>query len=139
MEMESDYNARNLRLTESTENQLREETSKDTTLNTLYKVIVNGWPADKADIPESLHPYWNYRDKLPVKNGVIYKGAQVMVPYSMQKDMLRKIHANHFSEESNIVWHVKSSYGQEFESPSKTLVMRVVLSPSMATLHQKNR
>ena len=74
-----------------------------------------------------------------MKNGVIYKGAQVMVPYSMQKDMLRKIHANHFSEESNIVWHVKSSYGQEFESPSKTLVMRVVLSPSMATLHQKNR
>ena len=74
-----------------------------------------------------------------MKNGVIYKGAQVMVPYSMRKDMLRKIHANHFSEESNIVWHVKSSYGQEFESPSKTLVMRVVLSPSMATLHQKNR
>ena len=102
MEIESDYNARNPRLTETTENQLREETSKDTTLNTLYKVIVNGWPADRADIPESLRPYWNYRDELSVKNGIIYKGAQVMVPQSMQKDMLRKIHANHFGEESNI-------------------------------------
>ena len=80
MEMESDYNAQNPRLTESTENQLHEETSEDTTLNTLYKVIVNRWPADRADIPESLHPYWNYRDELSVKNGIIYKGAQVMVP-----------------------------------------------------------
>ena len=35
MEMESDCNTRNPRLTEITENQLREETSKDTTLNTL--------------------------------------------------------------------------------------------------------
>ena len=45
MEMESDYNARNPRLTGSLE-QLFKKTSKDTTLNTLYKVIVNGWPAD---------------------------------------------------------------------------------------------
>ena len=52
MEMESDYNVGNPRLTESLV-QLREETSKDTTLNTLHKVIVNGWPADRTDIPES--------------------------------------------------------------------------------------
>ncbi|XP_068703724.1 uncharacterized protein [Montipora foliosa] len=96
MEMESDYNTRNPRLTANTENQLREEKSKDTTLNTLYKVTVKGWPADRASIPESLRPYWNYRDELSVKNGIIYKGSQVMVPQSMQKDMLRKIYANHF-------------------------------------------
>lgn len=46
MEVESENNARNPRLTESNENQLREETRKDTI----------GWPADKADIPESLRP-----------------------------------------------------------------------------------
>ena len=103
MEMESDYNTRNPRLTEITENQLREETSKDTTLNTLYNVIVKGWPANRASIPEYLRPYWTYRDELSVKNGIIYKGAQVMVPHSMQKDMLRKIHANRFGGESNIL------------------------------------
>ena len=78
MGMESDYNARNPRLTERTENQLREDTSKDTTLNNLYKVIVNGWPTDRAGI------------------------TQVLVPQSMQKDMLRNIHANHVGGESNI-------------------------------------
>ena len=53
MEMESDNKTGNPRLTEGLE-QLCGETSKDTTLNTLYKVTVNRWPADRADIPESL-------------------------------------------------------------------------------------
>lgn len=118
MEMESDYNARNPRLTESLE-QLREETSKDTTLNTLHKVIVNGWPADRTDIPKSLRPCWNYGNELSVKNG-IYKGAKVMLPQSMQKDMLCKIHAKHFGGESKICMYVKSSFGQECKSPPKT-------------------
>ena len=100
MEMESDYNARNPRLTGSLE-QLFKKTSKDTTLNTLYKVIVNGWPADRTDIPESLCPCWNYGDELSVKNGIIYKGVTVMVPQSMQKDMFCKVHAEHLGGESN--------------------------------------
>ena len=37
-----------------------------------------------------------------MKTGIIYKGAKVIVPQSMQKDMLRKIHANHFGGELNI-------------------------------------
>ena len=100
--MESEQNCRNPRLEESTENHLREQTSKDVTLTALYKVIVHGWPVDKSAISESLRPYWNYRDEPSVKNGIIYKGTQVMVPLSMHKEMLRKIHANHFGAESNI-------------------------------------
>lgn len=52
--------------------------------------------------PESLRSNWNYRDELSVKTGIIYKGAKVIVPQSMQKDMLRKIHANHFGGGLNI-------------------------------------
>ena len=47
-------------------------------------------------VPESL------LDELSVQNGIIYKGMQVMVPQSMHKEMLRKIHGNHFDAESNI-------------------------------------
>ena len=102
MEMEHEQNSRNPRLQETTENHLREETSKDVTLATLYKVIVHGWPEDRSVISESLRPYWNFRDELSGQNGIIYKGMQVIVPQSMHKEMLRKIHANHFGAESNI-------------------------------------
>ena len=102
MEIEHEQNSRNPRLQETSENHLREETSKDVTLATLYKVIVHGWPEDRSVISESLRPYWNFRDKLSGQNSIIYKGMQVMVPQSMRKEMLRKIHANHFGAESNI-------------------------------------
>ena len=102
MEMESDYNARKPRLTEITENQLRQETSEDITLNILYKVIVNGWSADRADIPSPCALTGIIGTNCQLKNGIIYKSAQVLVPQSMQKEMLRKIHANHFGAESNI-------------------------------------
>ena len=49
-----------------------------------------------------LRPYWNYRDELSFQNGIIYKGMQVMVPQSMHKEMLSKIHANHSGADSNI-------------------------------------
>lgn len=102
MEMESEQNSRNPRLEESTENHLREQTSRDVTLTALYQVIVHGWPEDKSVISESLRPFGNYGDELSVQNNIIYKGMQVMVPQSMHKEMLRKIHANHFGAESNI-------------------------------------
>ena len=100
MEMEYEQNSRNPRLQETTESHLHEETSKDITLATLY--IVHGWPEDRSVISESLHPYWNFRDELSVQNSIIYKGTQVMVLQSTHKEMLRKIHANHFAAESKI-------------------------------------
>ena len=40
----------------STINRIREETSKDTTLQLLTKYITNGWPVDQKKIPKELHP-----------------------------------------------------------------------------------
>ena len=36
---------------------IREETSKDVTLQLLAKYITNGWPVDQKKIPKELHPY----------------------------------------------------------------------------------
>lgn len=101
VEMESEHKAET-QLQESTEYHLREETGKDITLSALYKGITHGWPKDKAAIYKSLRPYCNYRDELSVQNSMIFKGTQVMVPQSMHKEMLCKIHANHFGAESNV-------------------------------------
>ena len=82
--------------------QALEEMMKDQVLCQLHTVIVSYWPDDKNQLPTILHPYWSYRDELSVQNGIIYKSAVVMVPQSMYKEMLHKIHANHFRAESNI-------------------------------------
>ena len=102
IDMERLEQQRNPGLTENTEHRIREETRKDGIMTSLRHVIIHGWPSDRAHIKESLRPYWNYRDELTLQSGIIYKGTQVMVPQSMQKEMLSKIHANHFGADSNI-------------------------------------
>jgi len=68
----------------------------------LANVICNGWPDDKRALEEQIKPFWTYRDELGMKNGIIYKGSATVVPPSMRRDMLQKIHANHMGAESNI-------------------------------------
>ena len=101
-EMTEDSGTHNPRLTETTESRLRDETKKDEHLSKLMTTIVQGWPDSRNQVPPPLRPYWPYRDELTIDNGLIYKGAQVMIPQSMQAEMLLKIHANHFGPESNI-------------------------------------
>ena len=40
-------------------NQIRVETRKDPTLNLIH-YISNGWPCDQKQLPQELHPYWNF-------------------------------------------------------------------------------
>ena len=75
--------------------QIQEETTKDTTLSVLSKIITEGWPERRAECPTYLHPYWNYRDELTVSNGLILKGSRIVIPKSLQPDVLQQLHYAH--------------------------------------------
>ena len=75
--------------------ELRRETDTDTILRDLQEVIIRGWPKTRADIPIILRPFWCYRDELSVEDGVILKGERVVIPQSMQADVIQRIHAGH--------------------------------------------
>ena len=75
--------------------QLKKETKKDPHLQKLASVIATGWPETKQEVPEKCLPYWNYRDELSVCNDIIFKGEKVIIPNSMQQEMLRNIHSSH--------------------------------------------
>ena len=75
--------------------QLRSESKSDPVLSSLQDIIVNGWPNRRDKIPKQLRPYWSYRDELLVEDGVILKGERVLIPKSMQADVLQRVHAGH--------------------------------------------
>ena len=74
---------------------LQAETRKCPTLNALIEVIYQGWPNNIKELPCALRQYWNYRDTLGIENGVIFKGKQVVIPESLQKDLLIQLHEGH--------------------------------------------
>ena len=74
---------------------LKDETLRDPVLNALKEVIYNGWPDTVKELPSDLRAYLSFRDELAVEAGVISKGRQILVPPSMQKDILKQLHSGH--------------------------------------------
>lgn len=72
------------------------ETRKDKTLNILKEVILNGWPDAKSDCQLLIHDYWNWRNELSVIYDMIMKGSKIVIPQSLRRLMLSKIHEGHY-------------------------------------------
>ena len=54
--------------------ELQKETARDQTLQMLKKVIVDGFPDTKPELPAAIHPYFQLREELSVHDGIIFKG-----------------------------------------------------------------
>ena len=75
--------------------QLRTAVNQDDVLCRLRDVIIHGWPKERYELNSMLRPYWSFRDELSVENGLILKGDRLVIPSSMQKEILDKVHTSH--------------------------------------------
>ena len=75
--------------------EIRVATERDESLSCLKNTIMKGWPANKDAVPNSLTPYFSYRDELTVHDGIILRGERVIKPAAMRPDIKVKLHAGH--------------------------------------------
>ena len=78
---------------------IHEETSKDPTLTLMRHYIHMGWPIDWRMLPQELHTFWNYREDLSMENGLITKGARLLIPSTLRRKVLEQIHDGHLGIE----------------------------------------
>ena len=78
---------------------LRKSTAQDNQLTRLSCYINTGVPCEKKNLPTDLQEYWNYRDTLSIKNGLLTCGSRIIVPQEMQAEMLQYIHNGHQGKE----------------------------------------
>lgn len=90
---------RNLPISDTRLSQVKESTANDNSLQCLSKTISDGWPDQRSECPPSIQEYWNYRDELIEYEGVILKGDRIVIPKTMQADVLRSLHVGHFGIE----------------------------------------
>ena len=82
--------------------QIRQVSASDPVMKTLQKVIQEGWPSKKADVPEIVRPYFSIRDELVLEGELVLKGQRLVVPAVIRKDMLTMIHSTHIGVEGCI-------------------------------------
>ena len=71
---------------------IRHESENDRVLIRLKEIILKGWPEIKQDIDPGIMTFWNYRDELSYLDGLLLKGERIIIPKSMQVEMINKIH-----------------------------------------------
>lgn len=75
--------------------QIRKETTKDETLNSLLETIQVGWPNNKKSLDRKLGPFWSYRHELAELDGLVVKGERIVIPRSMRAGILGQLHSSH--------------------------------------------
>ena len=75
--------------------QLTDQTKIDEDLQNLSKLIIEGWPKERQLLNNDMKPYWDFRDELTVYDDIVFKGERVVIPKTMQSEMLHLIHYSH--------------------------------------------
>ena len=75
---------------------LKDETQKDSELQQLNAVVMDGWPQIKDKTPAESRPYWNYRDEISCYQGMLFKGDRIIVPHSLRPEIPHRIHEGNF-------------------------------------------
>ena len=70
------------------------ETKSDETLQKVIQSIKEGWDANRP-----IKPYCYFSEELSVVDGVILKGVRVVIPSSLRKELLCRIHEGHLGIE----------------------------------------
>ena len=73
----------------------RGETQADDELCALKTVITDGWPERQSSLPATLRSYWSCCDELSIEDSLIMKGDRLVIPSSMQVQILAKLHESH--------------------------------------------
>ena len=80
--------------TENRIKQIRECQQKDETCKLVSSYCLSSWP-DKKSAPSSVKPYISLAAEFSVEDGLLMRGSRIVIPQSLQQEILTKIHTGH--------------------------------------------
>ena len=83
--------------------ELVDEKAKDETLSKVSLIITHGnWPSKFNTAPSWLQPFYSFRDELAVEDGVVFRGAKIVVPSKLRPTYIQQLHKMHQSADSTL-------------------------------------
>ena len=75
--------------------QIKHSTSSDPQLRRVLDYTVNGWPKYATDVPGQIRPYYEVSGDLSVADGKIIYHNRLVIPHTLQSEILERIHDGH--------------------------------------------
>lgn len=76
-------------------NKIRENSTHDPQLKLTTFYTQNGWPRCYEDLPHGMNDYYSERGLLSVTDGILTYADRVVIPKSMRREVLERIHEGH--------------------------------------------
>jgi transposase InsO family protein len=73
---------------------IKTESAKDEICRNLISYCRDGWP-EKSKLNEKLGPYWTMQGKFTVHDNLLFKGTRIVIPHSLQNEILNRVHDGH--------------------------------------------
>jgi hypothetical protein len=74
---------------------LRKDTAEDPILSVIYRFTQHGWPETRRRVPRIARRYWDFRDELSTDEGLLLKGARIVIPPHYRETALQVLHDGH--------------------------------------------
>jgi RNase H-like domain found in reverse transcriptase/Reverse transcriptase (RNA-dependent DNA polymerase)/Integrase zinc binding domain/Integrase core domain len=81
---------------------IQRATTEDEGMQQLTRIIHNGWPEMKDQLPAYVCPYFQYRDEMTTQNGIVFKGQRIVVPQVLRAEVLGRLHSSHGGIEATL-------------------------------------
>ena len=94
--------------TSKTLDEYRRAQQQDPVCSTIVQFCRSGWPKAKSSVDSDLQPYWKVRDYLTVCEDLLLYRSRIVVPKSMQRMTMEKIHTGHQGVE-RCCWRARTS------------------------------
>ncbi|XP_028839495.1 uncharacterized protein K02A2.6-like isoform X3 [Denticeps clupeoides] len=131
MEIESINMVHHIHIAEERFKAIREETSRDRKLQSLIKVIQDGWPMSKKDLPRDIAHYHSFQEELSTQSGVVFRGERVVIPDNLRGDIVQRIHSSHLGIEGCLRRARECVYWLGMNDQIKTFVEKCDICRSM--------
>lgn len=123
---------RSMNCSEEAMNKIAHETKNDPILSKVTTQIINGWPTNKYSCSNDVKPYYSIRADLSIHKGLILFHDRIVIPLSLQTDILQRLHEGHQGQErckmlarQTVYWRgINSDIEETVNSCSKCLSCR---------------
>ena len=121
---------------------IQHASADDPVLTELRKIIHQGWPGSKFDVPDAVCAYYDIRDELTTQDQLVFKGPTLVIPIALRKEMMAVCHATHIGMEGCIRRARESMFWPRMSSELKEYIAKCDVcmahraSPGKETLQQ---
>ncbi len=105
--------------------EIKQATANDSKMQQMLTTIVTGWPEARHEVTSyEIQQYYNVREDLVVKDGLIFCGERIMIQLSYQQKVLERINSSHIERNGCIQRARECVYWQGMNSAVKEYVQK---------------